>query len=209
MRPVPRGAAAARRRGARTGRRPVVRGRAERIDRFPETHPEKSDAKEQWVMKLNEVRPPHGARRKRKRIGCGPGSGHGKTATKGMKGQNCRSGGGVPPWFEGGQMPLQRRVPKRGFFNIFKKRFQVVRLDRLNRFEKGTRVDRGTLIKAGLVKKATLPVKILGGGELKVPLEIDVDAVSGAAAEGIRRAGGTVHVPAGVKRPEANDGERG
>ena len=85
-------------------------------------------------MKLNEISPAKGAVKKRKRVGCGPGSGHGKTATRGHKGQNSRSGGGVPPWFEGGQMPLQRRVPKRGFTNIFKVKYQVVNVDDLARF---------------------------------------------------------------------------
>lgn len=148
-------------------------------------------------MRLNEMSPPPGARKKRKRIGSGIGSCHGKTATKGMKGQNCRSGGGVPPWFEGGQMPLQRRIPKRGFTNIFKTHFQVVNLDALNRFEKGTRVTRGTLIEAGLVKKTGQPVKILGRGELAVALEIEVDAASRSAAEAIKQAGGTLALISG------------
>lgn len=152
-------------------------------------------------MKLNEIGPAGGARKKRKRIACGPGSGHGKTATKGHKGQNCRSGGGVPPWFEGGQMPLQRRVPKRGFTNIFKKHFQVVNLDGLSRFEKGAKVNRGSLIEIGLVKKANMPVKILGKGELKVPLEIEVDAASRSAVKAIRDAGGTIILISG-KEPE-------
>jgi large subunit ribosomal protein L15 len=149
-------------------------------------------------MKLNDISPPPGAVKKRKRIGCGIGSGHGKTATKGHKGQNARSGGGVPPWFEGGQMPLQRRVPKRGFTNIFKVPYQVVNLDALNRFEAGAKVTRGTLIEAGLVKKASAPVKILGRGELKKSLEIEVDAISRAAAEAVTRAGGSVTLLSGA-----------
>ncbi len=152
-------------------------------------------------MKLNEIAPPPGARKKRKRIGCGIGSGHGKTATRGHKGQNCRSGGGVPPWFEGGQMPLQRRVPKRGFTNIFQTRYQVVNLERLNCFEKETKVTRGVLIEAGLVKKANQPVKILGHGELAVALEIEVDAVSRRAAEMIAKAGGNVKLVSGKEVP--------
>ncbi len=156
-------------------------------------------------MKLNELRPPAGARRKKKRIGCGPGSGHGKTATKGHKGQNSRAGGGVPPWFEGGQMPLQRRIPKRGFTNIFKKRFQVVNVESLNRFESGTKITRGALIEAGLVKKASLPVKILGRGELNVALDIEVDAVSKKALELIRKAGGSVRLVSGAPLPEVNE----
>ena len=162
-------------------------------------------------MKLNEIGPAQGARKKRKRIACGPGSGHGKTATKGHKGQNCRSGGGVPPWFEGGQMPLQRRVPKRGFTNIFKKHYQVVNLDGLNRFEKGAKVNRGSMIEIGLVKKATMPVKILGNGKLEVSLEIEVDAASRSAVKAIRDAGGTISLISGKEpaAPEASepDGE--
>lgn len=152
-------------------------------------------------MDLSEIRPPAGARRKRKRIGCGVGSGHGKTATKGTKGQNCRSGGGVPPWFEGGQMPLQRRVPKRGFRNMFRTRYQVVNLDGLNRFEDGSKVNRGSLIEAGLVRKTGLPVKVLGRGELKIALDVEVDAVSRSAAEAIRKAGGTVRLVSGGEPP--------
>ena len=152
-------------------------------------------------MKLSEIRPAKGAVKKRKRIGCGPGSGHGKTATKGHKGQNARSGGGVPPWFEGGQMPLQRRVPKRGFTNIFKVAYQVVNLDDLARFESGARVNRGTLLEAGLVSKAALPVKILGRGELKIPLHVEVDAVSRTAAKAITEAGGSVSLVSGSKVP--------
>ena len=152
-------------------------------------------------MKLNEIRPGKGAVRKRKRIGCGPGSGHGKTACKGHKGQNCRSGGGVPPWFEGGQMPLQRRLPKRGFTNIFKVPSQVVNIGSLSKFEEGAKVNRGTLIEAGLVKKASLPVKILGQGELKVALDVEVDDVSASAARAIMDAGGTISLVSGKKIP--------
>jgi large subunit ribosomal protein L15 len=152
-------------------------------------------------MKLDEIRPAKGAVKKRKRIGCGPGSGHGKTATKGHKGQNARSGGGVPPWFEGGQMPLQRRVPKRGFTNIFKVPFQVVNLDDLSRFKGGDAVNRGVLLEAGLVSKADRPVKVLGRGELKVALHVEVDAVSKTAAKAITDAGGTVSLLSGAKAP--------
>jgi large subunit ribosomal protein L15 len=157
-------------------------------------------------MRLSEIRPAAGARKKRKRIGCGIGSGHGKTATRGTKGQKSRSGGGVPTWFEGGQMPLQRRIPKRGFTNIFKTRYQVVNLSGLNRFEKGAKVNRGTLIEAGLIKKAALPVKILGRGELKVALEVEVDAVSRSAAKAIRETGGTIRLISGSE-PPGPDGE--
>jgi large subunit ribosomal protein L15 len=158
-------------------------------------------------MKLNEIRPTKGAVKKRKRIACGPGSGHGKTATRGHKGQISRSGGGVPPWFEGGQMPLQRRLPKRGFHNLFRIAYQVVNLDDLARFESGTKINRGVLIEAGLVKKATEPVKILGRGELKVALEVEVDGVSKSAAKAILDAGGSISLVSGkaVSVPEEEE----
>ena len=152
-------------------------------------------------MKLHDIKPPAGARKKRKRVACGPGAGHGKTATRGHKGQRSRSGGGVPPWFEGGQMPLQRRIPKRGFTNIFKTRYQVVNLEKLNRFEKGTTVNRAALIESGLVRKASNPVKVLGRGELKVALEVEVDAVSRSAEKAITEAGGSVKL---ISRRKAN-----
>jgi large subunit ribosomal protein L15 len=152
-------------------------------------------------MKLDDIRPAKGAVKKRKRIGCGPGSGHGKTATKGHKGQKARSGGSVPPWFEGGQMPLQRRIPKRGFTNVFKVVYQVVNLDDLSRFKSGDAVNRGSLIEAGLVSKADRPVKVLGRGELKMPLHVEVDAVSRSAAKAIRDAGGSVSLVSGAAVP--------
>jgi len=159
-------------------------------------------------MKLNEIRPAKGAVKKRKRIACGPGSGHGKTATRGHKGQNSRSGGGVPPWFEGGQMPLQRRLPKRGFHNLFRVAYQVVNLDDLARFESGTKINRGVLIEAGLVKKAAEPVKILGRGELKVALEIEIDGVSRSAAKAILDAGGSISLISGKKVSVPEEEER-
>jgi large subunit ribosomal protein L15 len=145
-------------------------------------------------MKLNEIRPAKGATRKKKRIACGPGSGRGKTAGRGHKGQNSRSGGGTPPWFEGGQMPLQRRVPKRGFTNIFKTRYQVVNVGDLNAFDKGVKVNRGVLIEKGLVKKANMPVKILGKGKLEVSLEVEADAASSTAVKAIMDAGGSINL---------------
>ena len=159
-------------------------------------------------MKLNEISPAAGAVKKRKRIGCGPGSGHGKTSCKGHKGQNCRSGGGVPSWFEGGQMPLQRRLPKRGFHNIFKVANQVVNVGSLSVFEKGTKINRGVLLEAGLVKKASLPVKILGQGELKVALDVEVDGVSSSAVKAIIDAGGSVSLVSGKKITELDKEEQ-
>ncbi len=159
-------------------------------------------------MKLSEIKPPRGATKKNKRVGCGPGSGHGRYSTRGCKGQKARSGGSIPAWFEGGQMPLQRRVPKRGFVNIFKTVYQVVNLDSLSGFAAGSKVNRGTLIEAGLVRKAADPVKILGRGELAVALEVEVDAVSRTAADAIQKAGGTIHLLSGKKAPGLDNREK-
>jgi len=147
-------------------------------------------------MKLNELAPPKGSRRKRKRIGRGPGSGWGTTSGKGHKGQNSRSGGGVPEWFEGGQMPLARRVPKRGFTNIFRPEYVVVNLRDLARFEAGAVVDQAALREAGLVKGACDGVKVLAQGEVKVALTLKVDKISAAARAKVEAAGGTVEVTA-------------
>jgi len=152
-------------------------------------------------MKLSELASAKGATKKRKRVGCGPGSGHGRYSTRGCKGQKARSGGSIPAWFEGGQMPLQRRVPKRGFVNIFKTTYQVVNLGALNGFAAGSKVNRGTLIEAGFARKASEPVKILGRGELTVALDVEVDAVSRTAAEAILKAGGTIRLLSGKKAP--------
>jgi large subunit ribosomal protein L15 len=145
-------------------------------------------------MKLNELSPPKGSRRNRKRVGRGPASGWGKTAGRGNKGQNSRSGGGVPDWFEGGQMPLARRVPKRGFTNIFRRKMAVVNLRDLARFEAGSVVDQAALRQAGLVKGAWDGIKVLAQGELTVALTLKVDKVSAAARQKIEAAGGTVEV---------------
>ncbi|MGD1047524.1 MAG: 50S ribosomal protein L15 [Candidatus Krumholzibacteriaceae bacterium] len=159
-------------------------------------------------MKLSEVKSAKGATKKNKRVGCGPGSGHGRYSTRGCKGQKARSGGSIPAWFEGGQMPLQRRIPKRGFVNIFKIYYQVVNLDRLGAFAAGSKVNRGTLIKAGLVRKAAEPVKILGRGAVAVALEVEVDAVSRTAAEAITKAGGTIRLLSGKKVPGLDNREK-
>ena len=143
-------------------------------------------------MKLGTLKPPEGSQRRKKRVGRGIGSGHGKTACRGTKGQRSRSGRGIPPGFEGGQMPLQRRVPKRGFTNIFKKKFVVVNLNDLNRFEANTIVDVETLRKAGLVKKVYDGVKILGRGKIAIPLTLRVHRVSKGAAEKIVAAQGKI-----------------
>ena len=136
-------------------------------------------------MKLGILKPSEGSKRRKKKVGRGIGSGHGKTACRGTKGQRSRSGKGIPPGFEGGQMPLQRRVPKRGFTNIFKKKFALVNLRDLNRFEANSIVDVETLRKAGLVKKVHDGVKILGRGRITVPLTLRVHRVTKGAAEKI------------------------
>ena len=144
-------------------------------------------------MELHNLRPPKGARKSRKRVGRGTASGHGKTAGRGMKGQNSRSGGGVRPYFEGGQLPLVRRLPhKRGFNNIFKVRYSVVNLDRLAGFRKGSKVDPEALAQAGIIKSAREPVKILGGGDMEKPLTVSAHRFSASAKEKIEAAGGTV-----------------
>ena len=145
-------------------------------------------------MKLNELQPSKGATKKRKRIGRGPGSGHGKTACRGTKGQNSRSGGGVPPGFEGGQMPLKRRLPKRGFTNIFKNRFAIVNIKDLNRFEKNAYVDASALLDSGIVNKVYDGIKILGDGTIDRPLTLKAHKFSKSAKEKIELAGGKVEV---------------
>ena len=144
-------------------------------------------------MKLHELMSSNGSRKKAKRIGRGGGSGKGKTAGRGTKGQNSRSGGGVNVGFEGGQMPLQRRIPKRGFTNIFKKQFEIINIRDLRDFASGETIDRDRLCKAGLLKKP-VAVKLLGVGEISHPLTIKLDKVSRAAREKIESVGGTVEV---------------
>jgi len=145
-------------------------------------------------MKLNELLPPEGSRGTRKRVGRGVGSGKGKTAGRGTKGHNSRSGGGVRPGFEGGQMPLHRRLPKRGFTNIFKKKIAVINIRDLERFESGGIVDEAALIRAGLVKGRRDGIKLLGQGEINIPLTIKVNGVSKNAREKIIAAGGNIEV---------------
>jgi large subunit ribosomal protein L15 len=149
------------------------------------------------MLKLNDIQAPRGANREKKRRGRGPASGQGKTGGRGHKGQKARSGGGVPPWFEGGQMPLNRRLPKRGFTNIFKKHYQLVNLDQLEgRFDAGATVNGATLAEVGLVKYADRPVKLLGRGELTKQLTVEVDKASGTAVKAVEDAGGSVTVKA-------------
>ena len=143
-------------------------------------------------MRIQDLSPAEGSRKKRKRVGRGAGSGHGKTACRGHKGQNSRSGGGVRPGFEGGQMPIHRRLPKRGFTNIFKKEYLLVNLNDLHGFEENRVIDREILESAGLIKKKAAGIKLLGGGSVDKPLVIKVDKVSRSAREKIESAGGRV-----------------
>lgn len=145
-------------------------------------------------MKLHELSPAPGSRREARRVGRGIGSGLGKTSGKGHKGQNARSGGGVRPGFEGGQMPLYRRLPKRGFTNIFRKEFATVNLEALNRFEDGTEVTPELLYGERVVKRTGDGVKILGGGELTKKLTVRAQAFTQSAREKIEAAGGKAEV---------------
>ena len=145
-------------------------------------------------MKLHELKYTEGARRNSKRIGRGHGSGWGKTAGKGSKGQNARSGGGVALGFEGGQTPIGRRLPKRGVTNFTRKEFSIVNIELLNRFEDGTEVTPELLKQAGLVRKELDGVKILGVGELEKKLTVKANKFSKSAVEAIEKAGGKVEV---------------
>ena len=146
-------------------------------------------------MKLHELSPAAGSKKEVKRIGRGAGSGQGKTAGKGHKGQKARAGRGMRPGFEGGQMPLQRRVPKRGFVNILGKEFSIVNVSALDQsFEDGAVVDIDALIEKGLVKKVLDGVKILGNGEISKKLTVQVNAYSEAAKQKIEAAGGKAEV---------------
>jgi large subunit ribosomal protein L15 len=145
-------------------------------------------------MKLHELKPAEGSTKSKKRIGRGTASGQGKSAGKGQKGQNSRSGGGVRLGFEGGQMPLYRRLPKIGFTNIFRKEFAVVNLSDLERFEDGTVVNPDVLKEAGLVKAMLSGVKILGNGDFTKNLTVQAHKFSKTAADKIAAAGGKVEV---------------
>ena len=145
-------------------------------------------------MKIQELSPAEGSRKKRKRVGRGPGSGHGKTCCRGHKGQRSRSGGRLRPGFEGGQMPLQRRLPKRGFTNIFRQECIIINIKDLNRFSKNSDLDIKALRNAGLVKREKDRVKLLGNGEISYPVVIKVHKVSKTAREKIEAAGGRVEL---------------
>ena len=145
-------------------------------------------------MKLHELQPAFGSTTAPKRLGRGVGSQLGKTSGKGHKGAKARSGGGKRPGFEGGQMPLTRRIPKRGFTNIFGKEYAIVNVSALNVFEDGAVVDAKALIEKGLIKKVLDGVKVLGGGELQKKLTVSVDKVTDSAKEKIEAIGGKVEV---------------
>jgi large subunit ribosomal protein L15 len=145
-------------------------------------------------MKLHELKPAEGSRKDRKRLGRGIGSGQGKTAGKGHKGQNARSGGGVRLGFEGGQTPLYRRLPKRGFTNFARKEYAVVNLDALNRFAEGTEVTPELLIETGVVSNEKAGIKILAKGTLEKKLTVKAHKFSSAAKEAIEAAGGNTEV---------------
>src|SRR5579872_4790254 len=142
-------------------------------------------------MELGQLKPKKGSRHAKKRVGRGPGSGHGKTSSRGEKGQKSRSGFHRMLGFEGGQMPLHRRLPKRGFTNIFKKEIAVVNVSELERFDNGTTVDEAALRKAGLVKGRADAIKILGDGKLSKKLTVQANKFSGGARRLIEAAGGT------------------
>ena len=143
-------------------------------------------------MRLNTLRPAAGSKKKRKRVGCGPGSGHGKTACRGHKGTQSRTGNTRKPHYEGGQMPLQRRLPKRGFTNIFRVEFQVVNLVSLEKFDANATVDLEALLDRGIIRNLNHPVKLLADGELNKPLKITVHACSAKAKEAVEKAGGQI-----------------
>ena len=145
-------------------------------------------------MKLYELQPAEGSVKDVKRIGRGHGSGNGKTAGKGHKGQNARSGGGVRIGFEGGQMPLVRRIPKRGFNNIFATKYAIINVSDLNKFTDGTVVDTELLVAAGLVKKVNDGVKVLGNGDLTAKVTVKAAKFSKSAIEKIEKAGGKAEV---------------
>ena len=146
------------------------------------------------MLSINTLKPARGANRKNKRVGRGMGSGHGKTAARGYKGQLSRSGSSMRPGFEGGQMPLHRRLPKRGFNNIFRKEYLSINLEKLAGFEAGSTVDPEILKSQGLIKNVRDGLKVLGVGELQRALHVRAHKFSKSAAEKIQKAGGTIEV---------------
>jgi len=147
-------------------------------------------------MRLHDLSPTEGSLHSKKRVGRGIGSGLGKTSGKGSKGQRARSGGGVRPGYEGGQMPIHRRLPKRGFSNeVFKKVFAIINLQDLAKFESGAVIDKAALIKAGLIKGQRDGIKLLGKGDITVALTVRIDRISESAKTKIEACGGKVELP--------------
>ena len=146
------------------------------------------------MLSINTLKPAPGANRKNKRVGRGMGSGHGKTATRGYNGQHSRAGSSMRPGFEGGQMPLYRRLPKRGFTNIFRKEYVVVNLEKLSSFEAGTKIDPVMLRDNGIIKNLNEEIKILGTGEIAGAIHVRAHRFSKSAAEKIQNAGGSIEV---------------
>jgi len=147
------------------------------------------------VVSLNNLKPPYGAVKKKKRVGRGDSSGHGSTCGRGQKGQKARSGGQVKPYFEGGQMPLYRRLPKRGFKNIFKREYTIVNIrDLVKKFKENEEITPEKLLEVGLVKKKKQPIKILAEGDISFPLQIKVHKISQQARAKIEAAGGKIEV---------------
>jgi len=153
-----------------------------------------SEANDHEALRIGRLKPADGSKSSRKRLGCGPGSGLGKTAGRGHKGQKARSGASIPAWFEGGQMPLQRRLPKRGFTNIFRVQRQIVNVRDLDKFDANAEVNAEALLDKGIIKNLNRPVKLLGEGELNKPLKVTVHACSKQAKEIVEKAGGEVQI---------------
>jgi large subunit ribosomal protein L15 len=152
------------------------------------------EANETRGLRLGRLKPAAGAKKRRKRVGCGPGSGLGKTCGRGHKGQKARSGARIPSWFEGGQMPLQRRVPKRGFTNIFRVPRQVVNVRDLERFDANAEINAESLLDAGIISNLNRPIKLLGEGVISKPVKVIVHACSNKAREIVEKAGGEVRI---------------
>ncbi|MDL1965969.1 MAG: 50S ribosomal protein L15 [Candidatus Desulfofervidus auxilii] len=147
------------------------------------------------MVSLNDLKPPYGAVRKKKRVGRGDSSGHGSTCGRGQKGQKARSGGQVKSYFEGGQMPLYRRLPKRGFKNIFKREYTIINIrDLVKKFKENEEITPEKLLEVGLVKKKKQPIKILAEGDISFPLQIKIHKISQQARAKIEAAGGRVEV---------------
>ena len=145
-------------------------------------------------MRLHDLAPAKGSKKRKKRVGRGMASGNGKTSGRGHKGQKARSGGGVRPGFEGGQMPMQRRVPKRGFNNIFKKRYAIINIKDLAKFKENEKLDVKKLLELGVIKKRHCGLKVLGNGEINKKIEITAKKFSKSAEEKIKNAGGKVNI---------------